>query len=250
MEDRSQVGLATERDRTSDHGSYFVPAATVAASLRDEYGFEGDLGRIFAGHDGHIVDKWHHYIPIYERYFSRFRGKKVRFLEIGVFKGGSLEMWRKYFGDDAIIYGIDIDPRCAALDGQAGQVRIGSQDDTEFLDRVVDEMGGVDVILDDGSHHMKHIRRSFRALYPKLAVGGVYMVEDLHCAYWKQFGGGTEAPGNFFNHMRRVVDEMHAWYYDPEFRDPEITTGIHVHDSICVFEKGRAIRPRRSQVGG
>ena len=73
------------------------------------------------------------------QFFGAYRGKKIRFLAIGVSKGGSLQMWRKYFGEDAIIYGIDIDPECAQLDGIAGQVRIGSQADTAFLESVVAE---------------------------------------------------------------------------------------------------------------
>jgi hypothetical protein len=94
---------------------------------------------------------------LYDRYFSPFRGRKTRFLEIGVNKGGSLQLWRKYFGDDAIIFGININPDCEKLNGLAGQVRIGSQIDRPFLESVIKEMGGVDIVLDDGSHHMQHI---------------------------------------------------------------------------------------------
>ncbi|MEG7660787.1 hypothetical protein, partial [Listeria monocytogenes] len=81
-----------------------------------KYGPVGDLLEMFVQHRGEGVDKWHHYLPLYERYFSPWRGRPVRFLEIGVYKGGSLEMWRSYFGPEAMIFGIDIDPTCARFD--------------------------------------------------------------------------------------------------------------------------------------
>ncbi len=82
-------------------------------------------------------------------------------LEIGVSKGGSLALWRKALGDRATIFGIDIDPKCAEFDGKFAKVRIGSQADASFLKSVVDEMGGVDLVLDDGSHVASHQRASF-----------------------------------------------------------------------------------------
>lgn len=224
----------------------------VKRDIQDKYGFDGDLLEIFVSNKGPLVDKWHHYIPIYDRYFSAFRGKKIRFLEIGVFKGGSLQMWRKYFGKDAIIYGIDIDPSCARLDGISGQVRIGSQDDAAFLESVISEMGGVDVILDDGSHHMNHIRASLNVLFPKLTDGGIYMVEDLHTAFWKEWGGGYESKSNFFGLISELVNDMHHWYHLVGMKHPSISShcpGIHIHDSIAVFEKGKVYEPHRSQIG-
>ena len=73
----------------------------VAGDIRAKYGFDGDLLDIFAGNRGAAVHKWHHYIPLYDRYFAGFRGTGVRFLEIGVARGGSLQMWRRYLGEDA-----------------------------------------------------------------------------------------------------------------------------------------------------
>ena len=225
----------------------------VAADIREKYGFDGDLLDFFAGNTGPVVDKWHHYIPLYERYFGRFRNRAVRFLEIGVFKGGSLQMWRKYFGPEATIFGIDIDPRCAAQDGLAGQVRIGSQDDPEFLASVIDEMGGVDVVLDDGSHRMEHIRATLTHVFPRLSMEGVYMIEDLHTAYWRRFGGGTRKGRSFFHDVAALIDDMHGTYHDMAPNQPEISAhlgGVHVHDSIVVLEKARVYQPVSSRVGG
>lgn len=213
----------------------------------------GPLEASFWAHEGPVVHKWVHYFPIYERYFAPFRGRPIRFLEIGVSKGGSLDMWRGYFGPDAVIFGVDIDPACAAFDGKSGQVRIGSQDDPAFMSAVVAEMGGVDLVLDDGSHDSRHIRASLDTLFPLLSDGGVYMIEDLHAAYWPSHSGGYRRPTSFMEAVKVMVDDLHHWYHDRGQRIAATTdklTAIHVHDSITVLEKGPAVRPghiRRGQ---
>ncbi|MEE4237781.1 MAG: class I SAM-dependent methyltransferase [Anderseniella sp.] len=229
------------------HGSH----DDVRKDIETRYQFSGDLLDIYVAGSGELVHKWHHYLPIYERYFSQWRGKPVRFLEIGVSKGGSLAMWRKYLGDNAIIYGIDIDERCREYDGLAGTVRIGSQDDPNFLKTVVEEMGGIDIVLDDGSHVMKHIEASIEVLMPLLASNGVYVIEDLHTAYWRGYGGGFGQKANFFNYVRDVIDDIHQWYHVSPIKHPNVSphcNTVHIYDSICVFEKFPVQRPVHSQV--
>ena len=224
----------------------------IRADILAKYGYDGDMSRLFAENQGPVVHKWHHYIPIYDRYFGAWRGKPLRFLEIGVSQGGSLQMWRNYFGPQAIIFGIDVNPACAQYDGQAGSVRIGSQDDPAFLQSVVAEMGGIDVVLDDGSHRMDHIHLSLEALFPHLSTEGLYMIEDLHTAYWPAFGGGYQNKRNFFNVLRQLVDDMHRWYHDRAVNLPALggeVSAVHIHDSIVVLEKARGHAPVHSRVG-
>lgn len=230
----------------------FDEEGDVAEDIRQKYGFDGDLLKLFAGNKGVVVHKWHHYIPIYDRYFGPFRKTDVRFLEIGVNKGGSLQMWRRYFGKKATLFGIDINEDCAKFDGDAGQVRIGSQADPDFLDKVIAEMGGVDIVLDDGSHRMPHVRASFEHLFPKLTQGGIYMIEDLHTAYSTSFGGGYRSGANFFRFVRELADDMHHWYHNKGLRHPDFgdaVSGVHIHDSIAVIEKEPVHRPVHSRVG-
>jgi len=223
----------------------------VRWDVLEKYGFAGDLLDIYSRGGGPLVHKWHHYLPIYDRYFSPYRGRSVRFLEIGVFKGGSMAMWRKYFGEDAIIYGVDVDENCRAFDGVYGNVRIGSQDDPGFLSSVIDEMGGVDVILDDGSHMMPHIKKSLDVLFPKLSIGGVYMIEDLHTSYWRSYGGGRRSKKNFYAYIREMVDDMHHWYHNGPVQHEDMVaalSSIHIYDSIVVFEKSPCFPPTHSMV--
>jgi hypothetical protein len=107
-------------------------------------------------------------------------------------------------------------------------------------------MGRPDIVLDDGSHRPKHHRITFETLFPLLEDGGLYVVEDLHTAYWKQDGGGLRARRSFIEHVKRLIDDLHHWY-SPQARvytDPELEfTGLHIHDSIAVIEKARRSRP-------
>ena len=233
-------------------GKFRFRGESVKQDIQTKYGYSGPLLDIYSSHKGPVIHKWHHYIPLYDRYLNQYRNTNVRILEIGVSKGGSLSMWRSYFGPKATIFGIDIDPRCAAFDGLAGNVRIGSQSDPEFLATVVNEMGGIDVVLDDGSHMMSDVRTSFEHLFPKLHTPGLYVVEDLHTAFWENYGGGMESPGNFFNLARDITDDMHGWAHNQPVRNSASKgslSGIHVHDSFVVLEKEKVHPPTHSRVG-
>lgn len=205
----------------------------------------GDIHRMFFGHDGRIVHKWVHYLDVYERHFQTLRGKPVRMLEIGVSKGGSLEVWRKYLGPEAVIFGIDIDPACAGRVDPPNVVRIGSQDDPAFLRQVVAEMGGLDIVLDDGSHVSSHQRLSFDVLFELLSDGGLYVIEDMHTAYMPSYEGGYRRRGTAIELVKGMIDDMHGWYHARRRRTParDWIAGIHVYDSIVVIEKRRRGRP-------
>jgi hypothetical protein len=215
----------------------------------------GAAADAFFGQDGAIVDKWGQYLPAYERHFGPYVGSRVRFLEIGVAQGGSLDMWRRYLGPEATIFGIDIDPRAAGADRAEHPVRIGSQADPDFLGSVVREMGGIDVVLDDGSHKATHQRRSFEVLFPLLPDGGLYVVEDTHTSYWRrEYRGGFRRRGTFIELAKDLVDGMHAWYY----RRPPPGLGrlaktevesVCFYDSMVVITKRKHGRPMATRVG-
>jgi len=149
---------------------------SIRATDEHRSAYPGRAADIFFSNQGKPVAKWLHYLPIYDQLLGSHIGSKVKMLEIGVAHGGSLGLWRKLLGDEAVIFGIDIDPKCAALDGDSGSVRIGSQDDPKFLRDVVAEMKGLDVVLDDGSHIGRHQRASLDVLFPLLGEGGLYII--------------------------------------------------------------------------
>ncbi len=200
-----------------------------------------NLWQDFLTNDQKIIHKWVHYFPIYERHFSGWRNKSLTFLEIGVSRGGSLQMWQRFFGPLCKIVGIDIDPQCKAHESPGIFVRIGDQSDPAFLQSIIDEFGVPDIVLDDGSHRMDHIAGSFHFLYTKMHKNAIYMVEDLHTAYWEEFGGGLEKPGTFINFAKQCVDRLNADHTRGRLKPDAITRqtfGISFYDSIVCFEKG------------
>src|SRR5262245_52207829 len=90
--------------------------------------------------------KWNHYFDIYDRHFHRFRGKEVHILEIGIFSGGSLEMWRDYFGPKAVIYGVDIEPDCRAYENKGIKIFIGDQADRSFWREFRRQVPNLDIV--------------------------------------------------------------------------------------------------------
>lgn len=228
----------------------YVISSTKAAELSPK--FQHDLGRAFFKNEGPVVHKWLQYLDVYDNHFARYRNTTVKILEIGVSMGGSLNLWREYFGPDATIYGIDIDPNCADRVTPPNQVRIGSQDDPTFLTSVIREIGEPDIILDDGSHIARHQKASFDILFPLLRVGGLYVIEDLHTAYWPGwFEGGYRRKGTAIELVKDVIDDMHGWYHSQQPTTPARNwiRGVHVYDSIVIMEKCKLDRPGHIKIG-
>jgi hypothetical protein len=120
--------------------------------------------------------------------------------------------------------------------------RIGDQADTAFLSGVIEEFGPPDIVLDDGGHVMSHVVASFSWLYPRVAPDGIYMVEDLHTAYWPEYEGGLCRPGSFIQLCKHLIDELNAdWSRGelPPSAFTRTTQSMHFYDSMAVFERGR-----------
>ncbi len=197
----------------------------------------------------HGTDKMTHgYIPIYEKQFSPLRLKKMNILEIGVggyedpISGGeSLRMWKEYF-PNSIIYGIDIyDKRLH----EEERIRIfkGSQIDSIFLRNVVQRMGSLDIVIDDGSHVNEHVIHSFRTLFPMLAEKGIYIIEDLQSSYMPRLGGGYKnlnGEGSSIEMLKKLIDGLnYQWIesYCPGYLDKHIVA-LHFYPKIAFIYKG------------
>ncbi len=207
------------------------------------------------------VHKWHHYFDVYTTHFGKYRDRPIKMLEIGVFRGGSLRMWREYFHVDSTIVGIDIDKTCKdhEIADRNVFVRIGSQADPRFLAEVNEEHGPFDIILDDGSHRTHHQNISFGALFRSaLKDGGCYMVEDVHTNYWLKH---VDSEDTFIDLSKQMVDMLHEPYFDRKetnFRHqhPDAVKQLELsylaanlasvafYDSIVVFDKKKRYLPK------
>ena len=204
----------------------------------------------------HGTDKYgkHYYTQHYETHFRKLRLRKLNVLEIGVggYKnpsagGKSLKMWRDYF-PHARIFGIDIyDKR--AHDEERIKTFQGSQIDTEFLERVCHETGGIDIIIDDGSHINTHVITTFKFLFPLLKDNGIYAVEDTQTSYWKKVGGiewggtsdfsSTETTMGYFKSLTDGLnyEEVVGGKYEPTYLDRHIIS-MHFYHSLIIIYKG------------
>jgi hypothetical protein len=154
--------------------------------------------------------KFSHYFDAYQSRLPVGIGTGC-LLEIGVHQGGSLQYWsRKY--PNAVIAGVDIDPRCKGAEGGNIRVFTGSQSDKKFLWSVTAQLPDIDIIIDDGSHRPNHQIASFEALWPSLKVGGVYVVEDLIVGYQKKWRIAASVFGTFDFRwfINTLIDKMHT----------------------------------------
>ena len=203
---------------------------------------DGFLHKYFLNNSHKRLHKWLHYFDIYERHLDRFRGKSPIMIEIGVMGGGSLAMWKDYFGPGCKIIGVDINPECKAHEGDGIDVFIGSQDDPDLISLIFQKYPRVDIVLDDGSHIMHHMIASFETMYNRVHADGVYIVEDTHTCYWDQYGGGLRREGSFMEFVKHKLDEINAVHTGQALAVSDFTRStdcIACYDSIVVFERRR-----------
>ena len=207
------------------------------------------LSNVFYEHTGRYSTKWKHYFDYYDRHLERFIGKQFTLMEIGTCYGGSLQIWKKYFGPNVKIIGIDIDPRTKFEESQI-YTEVGSQSDPEFLATILNRYGTPDVIIDDGSHIQNDVMSSFISLYPRLNDGGVYVIEDTHTSLWSGYNGGIKNPNNFVEIASRFAMDVNR-----EFAEEHYVTSIPDLKEICFYnsmifiEKQKTLKAEPCYVG-
>jgi hypothetical protein len=228
------------------------------AKLRIFYILCAAKSRFFAGSltalaNIHGSDKWggHWYTPHYERHFKNLRKKKLKILEIGVggYKdpktgGASLRMWKYYFSRSQI-YSIDVYDK-SSIEEHRLKIFRGSQNDPGFLRNVVETMGGLDIVIDDGSHLNEHVITSFRTLFPLLAEDGIYVIEDTQTSYWPKFGGDSydlHNPNTIMSFLKALTDglnyeEIARRDYQPSHFDQNIVS-LHFYHNLVFIYKGK-----------
>ena len=154
--------------------------------------------RIPEGRSADVAVKPAAYLPIYEQLFEALREREFVLLELGVWGGDSLEMWREAF-PHATIVGLDLRPPDRDDLGPRVHIVEGDQTDAELMGRLRRQYapGGFDVIIDDASHIGVTSARSLQALFNEhLRPGGTYCIEDWGTGYVPDFfdGGALVSP--------------------------------------------------------
>jgi SAM-dependent methyltransferase len=124
--------------------------------------------------------KWQHYMDVYHRHLAKFVGTPVHVVEVGVYSGGSLRMWREYFGSLCRLTGVDIQPGCRDYADPATAIYVGDQGDRAFWRDFRAHVPIVDVLIDDGGHRVEEQMVTVEEILPHLRPGGVYICEDIH----------------------------------------------------------------------
>jgi len=173
----------------------------------------------------------------YDWIFKDLRGKKLRILEIGVSQGNSMKVWKDYF-PKAKIVGVDIDESCSRFMDERVNICIGDQSDEDFMNNI-GALGKYDIIVDDGGHYPKQHVKSYNILFPYLKDDGWYVIEDLHTAYWDEYGGNREGTSPSILMVKKMIDEVNAsgrWMKNNPGKTTKIKE-LHAFNSIIFIKK-------------
>ena len=194
------------------------------------------------------TDKWglHRYAPHYARHLAHLRRRRFNLLEIGVgghdnplAGGNSLRMWKAYF-PYAQIFGLDLFDKSALQEDRITIVQ-GSQADSACLRSLAERIGRLDVVIADGSHVNAHVLTSVRTLFPLLPDGAIYVIEDLHTAYWPAFGGSARpTPETSIGWVKDRIDGLHWEDIDGRPTEPfdQHIVAIHLYHNLVFLSKG------------
>ena len=192
---------------------------------------ENPLWNYFQNHkEGHGIWKWEHYFDIYHKHLAKFVGKKVDILEIGIYSGGSLEMWHSYFGKKCHIYGVDIEDACKEYENEYVSVYIGDQENKNFWSDFKSKVEGIDVLIDDGGHTSEQQQVTLEQMLQHIRPGGVYICEDIHGAFNK-----------FSSYAAGLVNELNTMN-NTQFQSA--IHSIHFYPYMLVIEK-HLVQPKK-----
>ncbi len=185
--------------------------------------------------------KYKNYFPIYEKLFTKFRGKKITFVEIGVLSGGSLFMWKNYFGNNARIIGIELNPEAKKFEKEGFEIFIGNQADENFWKDFFEKVGEVDIILDDGGHTNFQQIVTCCSCIPFIKDNGLMVVEDVFHSYGLSYGAkGFFNPSkySFINFCKKSIDDINFRFPDSKkfkFSLNKFIYSVEFYESIVAF---------------
>lgn len=188
------------------------------------------------------VHKWLSYLDHYNHHFEKYRNQdKIVFMEVGVQSGGSIEMWRSYFGEDKLdYYGVDLDSDALRFQRNGVTIFIGDQSNPDFWDSVLKIVPPIDIFLDDGGHYMHQQILTLEKMFWHVKDGGIFVCEDLHTSYMHRYVRGL-GKATMVERCKLLVDQINArWSEDEQLKEDDYTrnvSGIHFYDSMVFIDK-------------
>lgn len=166
------------------------------------------IQQIHKNKTGKVSDKWESYLRYYDVLLKSLEGQPIKLLEIGVQNGGSLETWAEFFVAAKVLVGCDIDQKCKQLvfDDARIKIVIGDACAPDTQSQILGISPNFDVIIDDGSHVSVDVLNTFIRYFPYLSPGGLYIIEDSHCFYMDDFGGGILNEYGAYAFFKKIID--------------------------------------------
>ena len=185
------------------------------------------LKNLYQNHSGKVSDKWASYLDHYEKKLSSYQKLPIKLFEIGIMNGGSLEILSKYFVNAKLILGCDIDLKCKNLNYDKSNIKVvvGDINDNNIKAEII-KHSKFDIILDDGSHNSDDVVKTFCNYFKHLKEGGLFIIEDLHCSYWREHRGGLFYPISAINFFKRLVDIVNHEHWGIEKEKDWILRGF------------------------
>ena len=174
------------------------------------------------------------YFDSYSSFFSKYRNKKITFVEIGILDGGSLFMWRDYFGSKARIIGVDFNEECIKWEKFGFEIFIGDQSDDNFWRDFKKKIGSIDVVLDDGGHTYEQQIKTVENLIGVINNNGIIVIEDTHTSYMRGFGPRKYS---FIEYVKIQIDKInHRFSKLNDLNAEKRIWSIEIVESMVAFK--------------
>ena len=148
-------------------------------------------------------------------------------------------IWLGFWG-----FGIDIHDK-SHFNEKRIRTFIADQSNQTQITRIINDIGSLDIIIDDGSHINNHVINTFKLLFPKLKIGGIYVIEDTQTSYWPEYGGTSydlNDKKTIMGFFKSLVDGLNyeeipgrqskEYYFDKMIKE------IHFYHNLIFIHKG------------
>ncbi len=189
-----------------------------------------------------------------KNFFQNLEEKKITFVEIGVLSGGSLFMWKDYFGKDARIIGVELNPEAKKFEKEGFEIYIGNQSDENFWKGFFDKVGEVDIVLDDGGHTNFQQIVTCCSCIPSIKENGIMVVEDVFHSYGLSYGAkGFFNPSkySFINFCKKSIDDINFRFPNSKkfrFSLNRFIYSIEFFESIVAFKINKNLCSSKNEV--